>query len=222
MSFTMKVEDDKCSGCGNCVIVCPVNALNSLEIQGGKGDIEAEYILSIGKGIAYVFDPDLCNGCGSCIKACAHDAVLLESIQQIMTAHMKKSDELEILGERGQVYEMIKKNGATTVSKIAESLEIPPSSVLRYVTSLKSDSKIWEVGRKDGAFIYSAERPEKEKAGKEKMAKIKVDMKKYKKFKRRIDAAIESFSMVKVRLFTETGKLDKAKNTVKEKISEAK
>ncbi len=192
----MKVEDDKCSGCGNCVIVCPVNALHNIDIQGGKGGVDSEHIITIGEGVAYVFDPDLCNGCGSCIKACAHDAVLLESIQQSLTAMMKKSDELDILGERGMVYELIKKSGPTTVAKIADESNLPSKTVLRYVTSLKVDSKLWEVGRKDGGFIYSAERPTKERADYKAPKKIKVDMKKYKKFKKQIDAAIESFGGV--------------------------
>ncbi|MFQ5975831.1 MAG: 4Fe-4S binding protein [Candidatus Hydrothermarchaeales archaeon] len=222
MNFKMKVEDDKCSGCGNCVIVCPVNALNSVDIQGGKGGIESEFILDIGKGIAYIFDPELCNGCGACISACAHDAVLIESIVQDLTARMKKSEELEILGERGQVYELIKKSSPITIAQVAEALEIPPRSVLRYVTSLKIDSKVWDVGRKDGGFLYSAKRPAKEEAGEEMLEKIKVDMKKYKKFKKKIDAAMESLGTLKVRLFTETGKVDKAKTAVKEKISGTK
>ncbi|MFQ5887119.1 MAG: ATP-binding protein [Candidatus Hydrothermarchaeales archaeon] len=222
MNFEMKVDDNKCSGCGNCVIVCPVNALNSVEIQGGKGGIDTELILEIGKGIAYVFDPELCNGCGACITACGHNAVLIESIEQNLIARMKKSDELEILGERGQVYTMIKKNSPITVAQIAEDSKIPSKSVVRYVSSLKTDNKVWEVGREDSGFLYSAERPAKEETGKEALEKIKVDMKKYKKIKKQIDAAIESLGTLKVRLFTETGKIDKAKTTVKEKISKTK
>ena len=195
---------------------------NSEDIQGGKGDIESEYILSIGKGKVYVFDPDLCNGCGACIAACAHDAVILESIKQDLIAQMKKADELVILGERGQVYEKIINNGPNTVSKIAEELQMSPKAVLRYITSLKIDSKIWEVGKKDGRFIYSAEKPEKIKEGPEKPPKIKVNMEKYKKLITKLERAMESLGAVKVRRFTETGKLDKAKTAVKEKISETK
>ncbi len=222
MNFKMKVEDDKCSGCGNCVVVCPVNALNSVEIQGGKGGMATEFILEIGKGIAYVFDPKLCNGCGACISACGHDAVLIESIEQNLTARMKKSDELDILGERGKVYEMIKKSSPVTSAKRAEVSKIPSKSVITYVSSLKGEDKVWEVGRKDAGFLYSAERPVKVETGEETLKKIKVDMKKYKKFKKRIDTAIDSLGTLKVRLFTETGKIDKAKTAVKDKISETK
>ncbi|HDY74228.1 MAG TPA: 4Fe-4S dicluster domain-containing protein, partial [Euryarchaeota archaeon] len=37
MGFEFKIDDELCVGCGNCVVVCPVDALNSADIAGGKG-----------------------------------------------------------------------------------------------------------------------------------------------------------------------------------------
>jgi len=50
------VEPDSCDGCGECVPVCPVNAI------------------TLGDGKATV-DPFLCNGCGGCVPACLREAI---------------------------------------------------------------------------------------------------------------------------------------------------
>ncbi|MCD6587516.1 MAG: 4Fe-4S binding protein [Candidatus Fermentibacteraceae bacterium] len=50
------VEADKCSGCGDCLVVCPVNAIT---IEDGKSHI----------------DPDACINCGLCQGVCTYDAI---------------------------------------------------------------------------------------------------------------------------------------------------
>jgi heterodisulfide reductase subunit A-like polyferredoxin/coenzyme F420-reducing hydrogenase delta subunit len=47
---------DLCNGCGECVKICPVNAIT---MQEGKAKI----------------DPFQCNGCGACIPACPQEAI---------------------------------------------------------------------------------------------------------------------------------------------------
>ena len=50
------VESNKCVGCGDCVDVCPVNAI---EIIDGKSVIDAEK----------------CIGCELCIRSCTYNAI---------------------------------------------------------------------------------------------------------------------------------------------------
>lgn len=50
------VEPDKCSGCGDCTAVCPVNAI---EVKDGTSHI----------------DPETCIGCGLCQEVCTYDAI---------------------------------------------------------------------------------------------------------------------------------------------------
>ncbi len=50
------VEKDKCSGCGDCLVVCPVDAI------------------VIEDGTSYI-DPDDCINCGLCQGVCTYDAI---------------------------------------------------------------------------------------------------------------------------------------------------
>jgi len=50
------VEPDKCSGCGDCLVVCPVAAIS---IVAGSSHI----------------NPDACIGCGLCQGVCTFDAI---------------------------------------------------------------------------------------------------------------------------------------------------
>jgi Pyruvate/2-oxoacid:ferredoxin oxidoreductase delta subunit len=53
---TMWVDVTRCTGCGACVEVCPVEAIALVD---GKAHI----------------DEKLCTGCGACVSACPEDAV---------------------------------------------------------------------------------------------------------------------------------------------------
>ncbi len=53
---TYRVDQSRCTGCGDCYRVCPVDAV---EIRDGKSFI----------------DPEVCIGCGFCQRACTYDAV---------------------------------------------------------------------------------------------------------------------------------------------------
>lgn len=62
MSMKPEVDVEKCTGCGNCVEVCPVDVF---EIQDDK---------------SVVVNADECLECESCIEACDQGAITLEEI----------------------------------------------------------------------------------------------------------------------------------------------
>ena len=74
VEFKLVYEEELCSGCGNCVIACPINMSLDERVLGGKGGGSE---LRITNGIAKV-EIKLCNGCGLCVEACSFNALKLE------------------------------------------------------------------------------------------------------------------------------------------------
>jgi len=66
------IYEDKCHGCGNCVIICPIGAKNP---QTGAGKPQGEGPLGIENGVVAIIDIDKCTGCGMCVKACPVEAI---------------------------------------------------------------------------------------------------------------------------------------------------
>lgn len=54
---TLKYEEEKCTGCGMCVEVCP----------------HGVFVVKNGK--AFITDRDLCMECGACAKNCPFSAI---------------------------------------------------------------------------------------------------------------------------------------------------
>ncbi len=57
--FLIKVESEKCSGCGECADFCPVDVF---EIQNGK---------------SVPVRPQNCLGCGTCVAVCETKAIII-------------------------------------------------------------------------------------------------------------------------------------------------
>lgn len=57
--FVVYIDADKCTGCGECVDVCPVGIL---ELADGKAEVVGED----------------CMGCESCVEVCSTGAVTVD------------------------------------------------------------------------------------------------------------------------------------------------
>ncbi|MFQ6105453.1 MAG: DUF362 domain-containing protein [Candidatus Hydrothermarchaeaceae archaeon] len=78
MDFKLEVKEEECTGCGNCAVVCPINAMVVTEVLGGKGGgVE----LRIENGISKVTLEE-CNGCGVCVSMCPNRAISLNVREQ--------------------------------------------------------------------------------------------------------------------------------------------
>jgi heterodisulfide reductase subunit A2 len=64
-----KVNNENCSGCQNCVKVCPYGAIVTEEIPMGHGSKEMRTVAKINEGV--------CQGCGSCVAICRSMAINL-------------------------------------------------------------------------------------------------------------------------------------------------
>jgi len=62
MAYKPEVNSEKCTGCGECVDICPVGVY---EIQNEK---------------SVPVNPDECVGCESCIEVCENEAIIITEI----------------------------------------------------------------------------------------------------------------------------------------------
>jgi ferredoxin len=59
--MTAVVNQTQCTGCGECVSTCPLDAIALKDDQDGKAFI----------------DPDTCGECGACVDVCPVGAISL-------------------------------------------------------------------------------------------------------------------------------------------------
>ena len=74
----LKVNQDKCLGCGVCVVACPINASLSPEVAGGHGPKTEDVIMMVENGVVKLFNPLTSEKCGTCQVFCPTDAIWLE------------------------------------------------------------------------------------------------------------------------------------------------
>jgi 4Fe-4S ferredoxin len=76
MAFAVHVNMNNCTGCNNCVVACPVNALELNTVDPATTD--KIYCVINGRATSLDVDEELCAGCGICIEACPYDVITLE------------------------------------------------------------------------------------------------------------------------------------------------
>jgi 4Fe-4S ferredoxin len=78
MAFAVHVNMERCTGCNNCVVACPVNALELNTIDPST-TAATEKIYKVVNGDAIILDVnhELCAGCGVCVDACPYDVIQL-------------------------------------------------------------------------------------------------------------------------------------------------
>jgi 4Fe-4S ferredoxin len=79
LTSVLKTNRDACLGCGNCVIVCPVNALADPYLAAGHlNELENKPLLEVENGAIMVVDQDVCGSCATCSLICPTEAIWLE------------------------------------------------------------------------------------------------------------------------------------------------
>ncbi len=223
MGFKLEIDPDACQGCGNCIVVCPVNALSD-SVAGGRGESE-EKNFGVKSGAVQIYDPEFCTGCGTCVNACGYGAITLKAeVAQESKEERVKIDSLPAMGDKAEVLKLIEREGALSIAEIAEKLGIPPAKAASVVLALKNENKLFEYEKhSDGVrvwYTYSTQPPAKKEEEKEEAAPVvSIDPAKAEKVKQTLAATLSSMDVVKIRFLIETGKLDKA---IEELVSRVK
>jgi 4Fe-4S ferredoxin len=76
MAFAVHVNLDRCTGCNNCVVACPVNALELHTVDPVTK--EKIYCVKDGRAVTLDVKAELCAGCGVCVEACPYDVIRLK------------------------------------------------------------------------------------------------------------------------------------------------
>jgi|SRR3990172_2720026 len=219
MGFTFKIEEELCIGCGNCVVVCPVDALNSADIAGGKGANLKELTRLISGGRAIQVDVELCNGCGTCVISCPTDALILTTDAPEEFVRVVQAEETDLVGVKADIYFLLKKQENLTITQIAQALGIGAREVFLHLMALKREDRVFEGERIGGRFAYTTIQPKPVEAEVKLEEAIVVDQEKAERMRKKLEEAINSFTQTKVRLMIETNKLDRALEVVTNKPS---
>ncbi len=121
---------ETCRGCGKCVSVCPVNAI---QMEDGPA----------GKRFALI-DPERCIGCGVCVRSCASSHIRLEARpERSITPLNTVNRVVAMAAERGMLRELIEDNDAmgnhrVMAAVIGAIMKLPGAPKALAVAQLKS------------------------------------------------------------------------------------
>jgi 4Fe-4S ferredoxin len=75
MAFALHINMERCTGCNDCVVACPVNALELNTMDPVTDD--KIYKVKNGRAVVLDVNQELCAGCGVCVQACPFDVIRL-------------------------------------------------------------------------------------------------------------------------------------------------
>jgi 4Fe-4S ferredoxin len=79
LTSVLVTDREDCLGCGNCVIMCPVNANSDKQIAAGHlNEVDVKPLLEVENGAINVVDQLVCGSCGACAMICPTSAIWLE------------------------------------------------------------------------------------------------------------------------------------------------
>jgi Pyruvate/2-oxoacid:ferredoxin oxidoreductase delta subunit len=98
-NYLPSISAEDCSGCGKCVNVCPVEAVNMVSVED----------IAVKKRIKKpVLNEEICLGCGLCVRACTERHIqLVERKQRVITPLNSAHKAVVMAIERGKFQNLI-------------------------------------------------------------------------------------------------------------------
>jgi Pyruvate/2-oxoacid:ferredoxin oxidoreductase delta subunit len=133
-NFIPKIIEEKCTGCGKCVLLCPVEAMTLVT----AGDPHKS-----GKKKAKLND-DQCLGCGVCLSGCNVNALKLESRNQRVITPVNSAHRVVLMAiERGKFQNLLFDNQAllshrAMAAVLGVILKLPPAKQMLASNQFKS------------------------------------------------------------------------------------
>ena len=97
-NFIPEINSDACTGCGKCVIICPVEAMTLVSANNPKHPKKKKACLN----------KDICLGCGLCVRACIEENIELKSLAQRVITPLNGTHRAVVMAiERGSLQNLI-------------------------------------------------------------------------------------------------------------------
>ena len=137
-NFLPEIDAERCTGCGKCVEVCPVEAMTLVSANDPDRP----------KKKAARLDADVCLGCGVCKRVCDQEGIALKSRPQRVITPLDGTHRAVVMAiERGQLQNLIFDNQAlwnhrAMAAVLGAILKLPP--VKRVMASEQVKSRYLE------------------------------------------------------------------------------
>ena len=97
-NFIPEINSDACTGCGKCVIICPVEAMTLVSANNPRHPKKKKACLN----------KDICLGCGLCVRACTEENIELKSLAQRVITPLNGTHRAVVMAiERGSLQNLI-------------------------------------------------------------------------------------------------------------------
>jgi ferredoxin len=133
-NFLPVIEEEKCTGCGKCAEVCPVEALGMVSAHDPRSTKKRKVRLN----------EDTCLGCGVCVRVCPTAAIKMKNRgKRIITPVSSVHKTVMMAIERGGLEHLIFDNRAlfshrAMAAVLGAVLKLPPVKKLMASEQIKS------------------------------------------------------------------------------------
>lgn len=133
-NFIPEIDIDKCTGCGKCVNICPVEAMTLVSANDPKKS----------KRKIAKLDTDTCLGCGLCVRACPTDSIILKQREKRVITPVNSAHRVVLMAiERGKLQNLIFDNHVLLSHRALAALfsvifKLPPAKQILASKQMKS------------------------------------------------------------------------------------